>query len=112
MGRPGSRLDVKAAAKSDQKLGKILGAGLNHLRKEKSIILLGIDDYQTRGLEGDEGLGGNEDLAKKDSNFAAFAKNVLELEEGICGLRRQLRLGEVGLLEGFEVRNRLRQLQP
>ncbi|KIF78911.1 DNA-binding protein [Streptomyces sp. 150FB] len=59
----------KAAAAQDQKVGRVIGAGLREMFERDRLILLRVDDYNANGLTGDD---------YEDGRFAAVVRRQLE----------------------------------
>ncbi|MET8798651.1 sigma-70 family RNA polymerase sigma factor [Nocardia sp. NPDC004568] len=59
----------EAAAAQDQKVGRVIRAGLNELFEHDRLVLLRVDDYNATGLTGDD---------YEDGRFAAVVRRQLE----------------------------------
>ncbi|AGP56136.1 sigma-70 family RNA polymerase sigma factor [Streptomyces rapamycinicus] len=63
------RPHYEAAAAQDQKVGRLIGAGLREMGERQRLILLRIDDYNANGLTGDD---------YEDGRFAAVVRRQLD----------------------------------
>ncbi|MGW7424887.1 transcriptional regulator [Streptomyces sp. NPDC054813] len=59
----------EAAAAQDQKVGRVIGAGLREMLERDRLVLLRVDDYNANGLTGDD---------YDDGRFAAVVRRQLE----------------------------------
>ncbi|MFE9333759.1 sigma-70 family RNA polymerase sigma factor [Streptomyces sp. NPDC006925] len=59
----------EAAAAQDQKVGRVIGAGLREMAERDRLVLLRVDDYNANGLTGDD---------YGDGRFAAVVRRQLE----------------------------------
>nr|WP_078854583.1 sigma-70 family RNA polymerase sigma factor [Streptomyces sp. NRRL F-5135] len=63
------RPHYEAAAAQDQKVGRVIGAGLREMTERDRLILLRVDDYNANGLTGDD---------YEDGRFAAVVRRQLD----------------------------------
>ncbi|MCP9209331.1 helix-turn-helix transcriptional regulator [Streptomyces sp. NEAU-Y11] len=59
----------QAAAAQDQKVGRVIGAGLREMLERDRLVLLRVDDYNANGLTGDD---------YEDGRFAAVVRRQLD----------------------------------
>ncbi|WP_179831017.1 sigma-70 family RNA polymerase sigma factor [Nocardia amikacinitolerans] len=72
------RPHYEAAAAQDQKVGRVISAGLKEMYERDRLILLRVDDYNANGLTGDD---------YEDGRFAAVVRRQLESrkEDAVAG---------------------------
>ncbi|WP_158691073.1 sigma-70 family RNA polymerase sigma factor [Streptomyces sp. 351MFTsu5.1] len=63
------RPHYEAAAEQDQKVGRVISAGLREMGERDRLVLLRVDDYNANGLTGDD---------YEDGRFAAVVRRQLE----------------------------------
>ncbi|MGX9918990.1 transcriptional regulator [Streptomyces sp. NPDC002248] len=66
---PQLRPHYEAAAAQDQKVGRVIGAGLREMYERDRLVLLRVDDYNAHGLTGDD---------YGDGRFAAVVRRQLD----------------------------------
>ncbi|UED85481.1 sigma-70 family RNA polymerase sigma factor [Streptomyces profundus] len=78
----------EAAAVQDQKVGRVIGAGLREMFDQDRLVLLRVDDYNANGLTGDD---------YEDGRFAAVVRRQLESRKSDVGAGGSYGLGKATL---------------
>ncbi|WP_374935480.1 transcriptional regulator [Streptomyces sp. SM13] len=76
------------AAAQDQKVGRVINAGLRELRERDRLILLRVDDYNASGLTGDD---------YETGRFAAVVRRQLDSHKSVAGAGGSYGLGKATL---------------
>ncbi|MFD7580353.1 transcriptional regulator [Kitasatospora sp. NPDC059817] len=82
------RSHYEAAAAQDQKVGRVISAGLREMRERDRLILLRIDDYNANGLTGDD---------YEDGRFAAVVRRQLDSRKSDASAGGSYGLGKATL---------------
>lgn len=77
-----------AAAAQDQKVGRVIAAGLRDMRDHDRLVLLRVDDYNASGLTGDD---------YADGRFAAVVRRQLDSHKSTSGAGGSYGLGKATL---------------
>lgn len=78
----------EAAAQQDQKVGRMIAAGLSDMYDRDRLVLLRIDDYNASGLTGDD---------YETGRFAAVARRQLDSQKSVSGAGGSYGLGKATL---------------
>ncbi|MGW7543416.1 sigma-70 family RNA polymerase sigma factor [Streptomyces sp. NPDC054770] len=78
----------QAAAAQDQKVGRVIGAGLREMLERDRLVLLRVDDYNANGLTGDD---------YDDGRFAAVVRRQLESRKSDAAAGGSYGLGKATL---------------
>lgn len=82
------RPHYEAAAAQDQKVGRVISAGLRELLERDRLVLLRVDDYNANGLTGDD---------YEDGRFAAVVRRQLESRKSDAAAGGSYGLGKATL---------------
>ncbi|WP_256726172.1 helix-turn-helix domain-containing protein [Streptomyces sp. MNU77] len=78
----------EAAAEQDQKVGRMIAAGLSEMYARDRLVLLRIDDYNASGLTGDD---------YETGRFAAVVRRQLDSQKSVSGAGGSYGLGKATL---------------
>ncbi|MGI5353385.1 transcriptional regulator [Streptomyces sp. CA-250714] len=78
----------EAAAAQDQKVGRVIGAGLREMYERDRLVLLRVDDYNANGLTGDD---------YEDGRFAAVVRRQLDSRKSDASAGGSYGLGKATL---------------
>ncbi|MFD5035582.1 helix-turn-helix transcriptional regulator [Streptomyces sp. ADI93-02] len=78
----------EAAAQQDQKVGRMIAAGLSDMYERDRLVLLRIDDYNASGLTGDD---------YETGRFAAVVRRQLDSQKSVSGAGGSYGLGKATL---------------
>lgn len=76
------------AAAQDQKVGRVINAGLREMRERDRLVLLRVDDYNASGLTGDD---------YETGRFAAVVRRQLDSHKSVVGAGGSYGLGKATL---------------
>ncbi len=76
------------AAAQDQKVGRVIDAGLREMRERDRLVLLRVDDYNASGLTGDD---------YETGRFAAVVRRQLDSHKSVAGAGGSYGLGKATL---------------
>ncbi|SCE10999.1 RNA polymerase primary sigma factor [Streptomyces sp. DvalAA-19] len=78
----------EVAAAQDQKVGRVINAGLREMRERDRLVLLRVDDYNASGLTGDD---------YETGRFAAVVRRQLDSHKSVAGAGGSYGLGKATL---------------
>ncbi|WP_406151959.1 transcriptional regulator [Streptomyces sp. NBC_01012] len=78
----------EVAAAQDQKVGRVIDAGLREMRERDRLVLLRVDDYNASGLTGDD---------YETGRFAAVVRRQLDSHKSVAGAGGSYGLGKATL---------------
>ncbi|MFE9887700.1 sigma-70 family RNA polymerase sigma factor [Streptomyces scopuliridis] len=84
----GLRPHYEAAAAQDQKVGRVISAGLREMTERDRLVLLRVDDYNANGLTGDD---------YEDGRFAAVVRRQLDSHKSNAAAGGSYGLGKATL---------------